>query len=283
MLIETTDLEACLDNDELRVVDCDLVYAPKREGGYDFLSGEANWREAHIPNSIYINVESELSAPHDSLRFMMPSAHQFGDAMAARGIGNDSRVVVYSRGGNFWATRLYLMFREFGFDNVFVLNGAWDKWVAEGRPTTTEVPGWPEARFDAMEPRGLFVGKNAVLEAITDPHACVMSALSPQIHSGARFSPHYGRPGRIKGSTNLYCMDLIDPDSNRFLDNEQLVDKFEQSGALDVERVITYCGGGISATTNAFALQLLGKQSVAVYDGSMTEWGNDLSLPMEID
>ncbi len=283
MLIDTGDLEACLDDHGLRVIDCNLVYTPRREGGYDFVSGKDDWRQTHIPNSTYINLDSELSAPHETLRFMMPDAEQFGATMSRHGIGNDNRVVVYSRGGNFWATRLYLMFRDFGFHDVAVLDGAWDKWVAEGRPTTSERARWPEASFVAAGPMGLFVGKSDVLDAIGDREVCVMSALTPAIHSGKRFSPHYGRPGRIKGSVNLYCMDLIDPDTNCFFDADKLQSRFAESGALDADRVITYCGGGISATTNAFALQLLGKDRVSVYDGSMTEWGNDPSLPMEVD
>jgi len=282
MLIETEDLEGRLDEEHLRVIDCNLVFRPLREGGYEFLSGEVDWRNGHIPNSTYLNIDSELSADHQSLRFMMPTAGQFANVMSALGIGDDHRVVLYSRGGNFWATRLFLMFREFGFDNVSVLNGAWDKWIREGRPVTSAEPGWPPARFSAGSPRGIFVGKDEVLHAIDDPRACVMNALSPQIHTGERFNLPYGRPGHIRNSVNLYCMELIDPETNCFLDNAALAERFASSGALRADRVVTYCGGGISATTNAFALALLGREGVAVYDGSMTEWGNDPTLPMEL-
>ena len=281
ILIETDELEARLGEDNLRIIDCDVLLTPRPQGGYDVSSGWSNWLEAHVPGSIYVDIDQELSAEHPRLRFMLPPAEQFARVMSRSGIGNDHRVVVYSRGGNYWATRLYLMFREFGFENVAVLNGAWDRWIAEGRPITTDAPAWPETHFVAGEPRRGFVGKDRVLAAIDDADTCIMNALSPAIHTGETFNPPYGRPGRIKGSVNLYALELIDPDSNRFLEPQALAAKLAASGALDAECVITYCGGGISATTNAFALRLLGKEDVVVYDGSLSEWGNDASLPME--
>ena len=284
IVIETEELQARLDDESLRVIDCNMQFTPKPEGGYDIASGFADWQAAHVPNSVYIDIERELSADHPRLRFMLPSAARFADVMSRAGIGNEHQVVVYSRGGNFWATRLYLMFREFGFDNVRVLNDAWDRWLAEGRPTTTALPDWPEAGFTAGEPAGRFVGKDRVLEALDTDDICVMNALSPRIHSGEHFNPPYGRPGRIAGSVNLFCMDLVDPDTNRFLDQDRLRQKFRDAGVADTDRVVTYCGGGISATTNAFALHLLGRRrDVVVYDGSLSEWGNDPNLPMETD
>ena len=283
IVIETEELEARLGDPDLRVIDCDIVLEPKPGGGYDATPGLANWQEAHVPGSIYIDIGSELSADHPRLRYMLPSARRFGRVMSARGIGDAHQVVVYSRGGNFWATRLFLMFREFGFRRVRVLNGAWDKWVAERRPTTSAAPDWPATTFTAREPVGGFVTKEAVLDALDDADSCVMNALSPALHSGEKFNPSYGRPGRIGGSVNLFCMKLIDRETNRFLYRDELEKKFAPTGALEAGRVVTYCGGGISATTNAFALHLLGRSDAVVYDGSLSEWGHDETLPMEID
>ncbi len=282
LLIECDELESRLYDDDIRIVDCDIVLTPKPEGGYDVVSGLANWEQSHIPNSIYVDIGRELSADHPRLRYMLPTAEQFARVISAKGIGNSHQVVLYSRGGNFWATRLYLMFREFGFDRVRVLNGAWDKWAAESRPTTRDTVKWPEAEFVAEKPGGIFVGKEAVQAALANPDACVMNALSPAIHSGEKFHPPYGRRGHIAGSVNLFFMTLIDPESNRFLAPDALAAKFAEHGALDAKRVVTYCGGGISATTLAFALHLLGRPDVVVYDGSLSEWGHDESLPMAV-
>lgn len=281
MLIETADLEVLLGDDALRIIDCNIVMTPKTEGGYTIASGLPDWQAAHIPDSTYIDIQTELSAERDDLRFMMPGPQVFQQTMQAHGIGNNHSVVVYSRGGNFWATRLYLMLKEYGFGSVTVLNGGWDKWLAEARPTTSETPGWASTHFTCDAPAGIFVDKNAVLAAIDDPTTCIINALSPAIHHGQTFNPPYGRPGHIKGSENVYCMDLIDRDTNCFVDEAKIKQAFAHSGALEAERVIVYCGGGISATTDAFALQLIGRKNVFVYDGSLSEWGNDPSLPME--
>jgi len=281
IVIETDELEYRLSNSNIRIIDCNIKLEPKPEGGYNVVSGKVDWEQAHIPNSCFIDIENEVSADHPSLRFMMPSPARFARVMSENGIGNEHDIVVYSRSANFWATRLFLMFREFGYHNVSVLNGGWDKWSAEGKPTSNEAPDWPAALFQASEPAGIFVGTDEVLAAIDQPQSCIVNALSPETFSGATFSPAYGRPGRIKSSVNLYAFDLIDPDSNRFLGTDALRKKFNDIGALDASQVISYCGGGISATTDAFALLLLGKTNVTVYDGSMMEWGPNPDLPME--
>ena len=93
----------------------------------------------------------------------------------------------------------------------------------------------------------------------------------------------YGRPGRITGSGNVAARDLVDPKTHAYLPADALREKFEAAGALHAGRVITYCGGGIAASSDAFVLALLGKDDVAVYDASLSEWANDPSLPMERD
>ena len=129
-------------------------------------------------------------------------------------------------------------------------------------------------------PAGTFVGKDSVLSALEAKEACVINALSPELHRGERFNPQYGRPGHIAGSVNLFFMNLVDPETHRFLDDDALKQRFDEHRALEADQVLTYCGGGISATTVAFALLLLGREDVRVYDGSLSEWGNDADLPM---
>jgi thiosulfate/3-mercaptopyruvate sulfurtransferase len=91
----------------------------------------------------------------------------------------------------------------------------------------------------------------------------------------------YGRPGRIAGSTNVEARSLVDPATHAYLAPDALRAKFAAAGVLAAERVITYCGGGIAASSDAFVLTLLGHDGVAVYDASLSEWAADSSLPME--
>jgi thiosulfate/3-mercaptopyruvate sulfurtransferase len=123
------------------------------------------------------------------------------------------------------------------------------------------------------------VGKEEVLRSIGDKAVCTLNALLPEQHAGTGGNS-YGRPGRIKGSVNLPAAHLIDPATNVFLPADELRRRFASVGAFDKE-VITYCGGGIAASADAFALVMLGHPNVRLYDASMSEWATDPSLPME--
>jgi len=281
LLIETDELEATLGADDLRVVDCNVVMKSKPDGGYVIHSGRDDYNKAHIPGSCFLDLLTDLSDSHPTLRFMMPSAEQFSRVVGAAGIGNEHRVILYSRGANFWATRLFLMFRALGFDNCRVLNGAWEKWLEEGRPTDAIQPDFPAAKFTPMTRPGQIIGKDEVLAAVQSKNTCLINALTPEVFSGETMNPAYGRPGHIEGSVNLYAYALINEVDNTFVDAEVMKEKFNEIGALAADRIITYCGGGISATTDSFALLLLGREDVALYDGSMTEWGPDETLPMQ--
>ncbi len=280
LVIETEDLEAELGSEGLRIVDCNVVMKPNPEGGYEIRSGRDDFTEAHIPGACFLDLLTDLSADHPVLRFMMPTPEHFARIVGEAGIGNEHRVVLYSRGANFWATRLFLMFRALGFDNCRVLNGAWEKWSEEGRPSTAELPEWPKATFTPHPRPGQIIGKDEVLAAVQRRDTCLINALTPDVFSGATFNAAYGRPGHIEGSVNLYAFELIDKTDNTFADAQVMKEKFEAVGAFEKDNIITYCGGGISATTDSFALLLLGRDGVALYDGSMTEWGPDETLPM---
>ena len=119
-----------------------------------------------------------------------------------------------------------------------------------------------------------------VLAATGDDATCILNSLSEEQHRGDGDSP-YGRPGRIATSVNVPANSLVDPETNAFLPLEELRAKFAAVGADRADRVITYCGGGIAASNDAFALSLLGYDNVAIYDASLSEWAADESLPME--
>src|SRR5262249_39760506 len=158
--------------------------------------------------------------------------------------------------------------------------GGFRKWSVEGRPVATD-PGTRPARTFTPRPRpGLMTDKAGVLSALGQPGACVLNALSEEQHRGTGGNT-YGRPGRIAGSVTVVARHLVDPATHAYLPAEVLRAKFQAAGALDAKRVVTYCGGGIAASSDAFVLTLLGRDDVAVYDASLSEWANDPSLPME--
>jgi thiosulfate/3-mercaptopyruvate sulfurtransferase len=199
--------------------------------------------------------------------------------MASYGVSDDSFVVSYSTTSHWWATRLWWMLKVFGHDRVAVLDGGFQKWKAEGRPIETgpapePVPG----QYSAREPNTQMVAtRDDVLAAINAGDICTINALRPEQHAGTG-GVNYGRRGHITGSISMPALHHVN-DDNTFKDKDELRSIF--APALSKPEVITYCGGGIAATSVALALDMLGHKNVKVYDASLTEWAADPELPME--
>jgi thiosulfate/3-mercaptopyruvate sulfurtransferase len=281
-LVETDWLAQHLEDPGVRVLECTVYLHPLPERGFRAESGRAKWSEGHIPGAGFADLIDDLSDRTSSLLYMMPPAPQFAEAMGRYGVGGGVRVVLYDRVVNMWAARVWWMLRAFGFENAAVLNGGWKKWTVEGRAVSTDDGARPPRTFVAKPRPDLIADKEAVLAGLGDRATCLVNALTEEQHRGTG-GVAYGRPGRIAGSTNVVGRDLVDPKTHAYLPAETLREKFKAAGALDAGRVITYCGGGIAASSDAFVLTLLGKDDVAVYDASLSEWAADPSLPMERD
>lgn len=279
-LIECDALERQLGDANLRVLDCTTHLIPDPKVTYQVVPGRADFEKGHIPGAQFVDLQGDLSDKRHRFRFMLPLAQDFAAAMSRFGVGEGTRVVLYSTANPWWATRVWWLLRVFGFDDAAVLNGGWQKWSREGRPIETG-PAKPHrpAHFIVREQRPLMAGKEEVLQAIGDGAVCTINALLPEQHAGTGGNS-YGRPGRIKGSVSLPAAHLIDPKTNEFLPPIELRKRFEALGAFD-KRVITYCGGGIAASADALALVMLGHPEVKLYDASLGEWATDPNLPME--
>ena len=280
-LVETDWLATHLGDPGIRVLECTVYLHPADvPGGFRVESGRAKWSEGHIPGAGFADLQDDLSDRGTSLRFMMPPAAQFAEAMSGYGVGEGVRVILYDRAVNMWAARVWWMLRAFGFDDAAVLNGGFKKWTREGRPVAIDDGAAPRRRFTARPRSELIADKSGVLGALDDDRACVLNALTDEQHRGTG-GVTYGRPGRITGSRNVPARELVDPETHAYLPLDILRAKFAAAGALGAKRVVTYCGGGIAASSDAFVLVLLGHGNVALYDASLSEWAADSSLPME--
>jgi thiosulfate/3-mercaptopyruvate sulfurtransferase len=280
-LVETDWLAKHLGDPGLRVLECTVYLHPADvPGGFRVESGRAKWAESHIPGAGFVDLQEELSDRTSRLRFMMPPAAQFAEAMGRAGVGEGVRVVLYDRAVNMWAARIWWMLRAFGFDDAAVLNGGFRKWTLEGRPVATDAGSGPARTFTPRPRPALVADKAGVLAALGESGTCVLNALTEEQHRGTG-GIAYGRPGRIAGSVNVPARELVDPKTHAYLDADALRARFQTAGALDARRVVTYCGGGIAASSDAFVLALLGRDDIAVYDASLSEWAADPTLPME--
>lgn len=280
-LVSTQQLEQCLRDSDLRIFDVSVILESNPNGyGYLPKSGYENWSNGHIPGGGFLDVIEELSDQSNPLGFMMPPVDQLARTLGQKGIVEGSKVILYNSGIPMWATRVWWMLRSIGLRNVAVLDGGWDKWCKESRPVSVDPCQYEPSPLSAHPEDHMWIGKNEMLKAVENGTPLAINALSPAVYSGKK--NQYGRPGHLPGSWNVYYADLIDDQTGEFKTTANLIGSFEPSGALDAEHVITYCGGGISATALCFALHLCGQENVAVYDGSMSEWVRDDKLPLKL-
>jgi len=285
-IVSTEWLAEHLDDSALRVFECTtyLNYLPEGQAApYEVESGRKDYDAGHIAGAGFLDIQGELSdvSSPKHLRFTMLPPEQLAEAFGRRGIGDDSRVVLYCRGVAKWATRVWWMLRAIGFDAAAVLDGGFEKWHREGRSTTTGSPAFAPTTLTPRPRPECFVAKEAVRSAIDDAGTFILNALDADLHRGE--NPRYGRSGRIPGSRNVPSVSLVDPDTNTFLTADAAAAKFHNVGADPSRKTIVYCGGGIAATLDAFLLHQLGYQNVSIYYASMSEWALDESLPMETD
>lgn len=284
-LVDTDWLAVHLDADELRIVECTSqlpnYFEDSAADGLELVTGRGLYEAEHIPGSAFADILGDLSdRTRTNFMYAMPSPERFATVMSDIGVGEGTAVVLYDRGMNSWAARMWWMLRTFGFDNAAVLDGGWSRWLAEGRSVSAEPSRYPKAHFQARPRPELIASRNQVQAAIGKSGSCLINALDPDEFAG-RPPQRYARPGRIPSSVNVPFAVTVDLDTQVFPSDAVLKETFDTVGALSKDEVICYCGGGIAASTTAFLLTRLGVDNVSLYDGSLTEWSSDPTLPME--
>jgi len=275
-LVTAEWLNEHLDDPDLVLLDCTVLVQPSGDGGFAIVSGRAKYEEGHIPTAGFADLMGDLSDGESPFQFAVPTPEQFAAAMSALGVSDDSRVVLYDASGSAWAARVWWMLRWIGFDRAALLDGGLAAWTAQGQPLSTEPVSRPAGTLTVALRPELIVDKDEVLAAIGDDSVNIIDALSEAQYRGEMSM--YARPGHITGASNVPMMSLIDEAGHY-----RPVDELEEllGGDRDT-RSITYCGGGIAASANAFIMTRLGYKDVAVYTASLQEWAADASLPMEV-
>ena len=263
-----------LDDPDLVVIDATVIVEQDAAGNMRSINGRASFEAGHIPGASFADLLGDLSDADSPLQFGMPSPEQFAAAMGALGVGDDSRVVIYDNMGSSWAARVWWMLRWIGFDRAALLDGGLNAWTAAGGELAADAVA-PPARTLSVNLRPELIADQEEVRASIDNDAVNLVDVLPEIHYRGEWSM-YARPGHIVGASNMPVMSLFD-ENGQFRSNEELATLF--TGEQET-RTITYCGGGIAASANAFALTRLGYTDVAIYAASLEEWAANPENPM---
>lgn len=257
---------------DLRIVDASKHLA---ETGRD---ARAEYEAGHIPGAVFMNLE-ELVDPEAPIENTLPSAAKFSSRMQTLGLGDGSRIVLYDDSGVKTSARAWYMLRMFGAQNVAILDGGLAKWKAEGRPLATGNETLRCRHFTTWSDEKVLRNKAQVLANIASKDEQLVDARGPGRFTGAEKEVRPGlASGHVPGAINVPYATLFNPNGT-WKEAGALRSVFEAAG-IDLARpVVTCCGSGITACCLAFAMHLIGKEDVALYDGSWTEWGADPSLP----
>ena len=274
-LVSTEWLANEMAANDLRIVDASY-HLPA--AGRDAL---AEYEACHIPGAVFMNL-AELVDENAPVENTMPGPEKFASRMQALGLGDGSRIVLYDNSDIKTSARAWFMLRMFGAQYVALLDGGMKKWLAEGRTTATGTETLRKRHFTAWSDDSRLRSKENVLANIARGGEQVLDARSAARFSGAEADPRPGiAAGRIPGALNLPFGHLFNADGT-WKDKAGLRAAFEAAG-IDLSRpVVTSCGSGVTACVLAFGMHLLGKEDVALYDGSWTEWGADPATPKSV-
>lgn len=277
-VVSTQWLADHLGAEKLVVLDATVLNYVQPNGRPGYLSGHESYViNGHIPGAVFADVIEELSDPDGRFAFTRPNAERFAAAAGALGVDNDTSVVVYDAAVGQWASRVWWLFRAFGYDRVAVLDGGLTAWTREERETDSGHVEPEPAVFTVTERPELWADKAEVEAIVAGTTAgSLVCGIPPKEFSGEE--SHRARAGHIPGSLSAPAGRLVDRATNTLLPPERLKETF--TSVLEDDRVVVYCNGGIAAAADALALTLAGHTAVALYDGSLNEWAADEDAPL---
>ena len=272
VLVDTQWVENHLSDESIRVVEVD--------------ENPALYAEAHIPGAIGFDWKKDLQ---DQVKRDFLGPTEFGELFGSRGISNEHTVVLYGDRNNWFAAYTYWDLKYYGHDNVRLMNGPREKWISEGRPTTTDVPHYDAQTFTAREgDESIRAYRDEVLAAL-DSNTSLVDVRSPQEYSGELIAmagyeqEGAQRAGHIPGAASVPWAQAV-KDDGTFKDADELRELYSDRGVVNGNPIIAYCRIGERSAHTWFVMhELLGQDDVKNYDGSWTEWGNMVAVPIEKD
>ncbi|RIV82626.1 3-mercaptopyruvate sulfurtransferase [Aurantiacibacter xanthus] len=271
-LVSTDWLAGQLDAPDICIVDATRHhFEPERDSAAEYAAG-------HIPGAVFLDLLT-LVDPDAATDNTLPTKARFEQRMRQLGIDNSQRIVIYDDSVVKTAMRAWFMFRLFGLEQVYVLDGGLARWKAEGRPLESGEVSRPASSYVASFDPSRLYAKGDVLANIETRERLHLDGRGSQHFTGQDDDPTPGiAPGHVPGSINVPFWDLFTPEGLMKSDDE-LRALFAGHGVDTARPAVVSCGGGVVACALALALRRLGNDEVALYDGSWTEWGADPALP----
>jgi thiosulfate/3-mercaptopyruvate sulfurtransferase len=274
MLVSTATLAAHLGDPGWVIFDC-------RHDLADFGKGLRLYREQHVPGAHFAAVESDLSGPKTGRngRHPLPEPQAFADFLARHGVSETSTIVAYDDVGGQYSARLWWMARWIGLKHAALLDGGFPKWVAEGRPVTTEIPQ-PRSTTLRAHPVAAMVWTAADVERrLNDSTSGLIDARTAERFRGEA-EPIDPVAGRVPGALNRFYKDNLNPDLT-LRPAAELRREFETLlSGREPQNVGHQCGSGITACANLFAMEYAGLSGSKLYAGSWSEWIANPSRPI---
>ena len=275
-LVSTAWLESRLTDPAMRVVELRGAVLPPTEPPPHYFTDREGYERAHIPGALFVDWQVDFSEP-GSPSNDVASPERFAALMGALGIGGDTTVVVYDNAASMFACRLRWALRYYGHEKVFALDGGWDKWRAEGRPVSADIPVVERATFTPKVNPALRATADEILGGLEAGGMQIIDVRSPAEFSGAASRAREG--GHIPGAISLPRKTMVAGDKT-LKSPESLLACFSEAGvSLDAGETVIYCNSGVSAAYGMLALEVAGARNLRLYDGSWKEWGNDATKP----
>lgn len=275
MIVSTDWLHQHLHDDTLRIIDIRGHVIPASEPRPHYFSHHAEYQHSHIPGAVFVDWVHDITDPDSPNGTQIAPPDAYAALMRHLGISDETFVVAYDDANGMFAARLWWSLQYYGHPRAAVLDGGWDRWIAESRPTTADIPQFAEGNFT---PRPNHHLRRTIDEvAAAQGQAVLVDVRSPEEFAGE--SSRAKRAGHIPGAINLPRNVLLTPDGTLQAVND-LQARFTAEGIQAEDEVIVYCNAGVSASYVMLALKLAGYDRVAVYDGSWKEWGNDDRRPI---
>ncbi len=272
-LISTDALAAHLADPSLVIVDC-------RHNLTDADAGANAYRAGHVPGAFFLHMDRDLSGPKTGKngRHPLPDIAAVAAVFGRIGIDTTKQVVAYDQNGGMWASRLWWTLLWLGHDRAAVLDGGLDKWTAEGRPLSAELPTARATTFVPKPPRPT-ASAQEIMEHLGDDTLTVLDARAPERYRGD-MEPIDPVAGHIPGAINRpYATNLTprgvfkSPEALRHEFEAQLADRAPAS-------VVHQCGSGVTACHNVLAMTIAGLRGSRLYPGSWSEWSSEASRPV---